>query len=279
MVDWKNRFERVLNKKVVEITGDVSPSIHAIKNASIIITTPEKWDGMSRGWQNRDYIREVGLMIIDEIHLLGEERGPVLEVIVSRTNFICSQTGINLRIVGLSTAMANAKDLAQWLDIGKMGLYNFRPSVRPVPLDVHIAGFPGKHYCPRMISMNRPTYQAIRQHAPESPSLVFCSSRKQTRLTAFGLITYLVTDSDPKQWLRCDQQSIDLIISNVLDKDLKHFLNFGIGIHHAGLQERDRKTVEELFVNQKIQVLIATATLAWGVNFPAHLVVVKGSYI
>ncbi len=54
------------------------------------------------------------------------------------------------------------------------------------------------------------------------------------------------------------------------------FLAFGIGMHHAGLVERDRKTVEELFVNQKIQVLIATATLAWGVNFPAHLVVVKG---
>lgn len=39
------------------------------------------------------------------------------------------------------------------------GLYNFRPSVRPVPLEVHIAGFPGKHYCPRMATMNKPTFQ------------------------------------------------------------------------------------------------------------------------
>nr|KAG5694901.1 hypothetical protein BaRGS_029518 [Batillaria attramentaria] len=54
-------------------------------------------------------------------------------------------------------------------------------------------------------------------------------------------------------------------------------LAFGIGIHHAGLVERDRKTVEELFVNQRIQVLIATSTLAWGVNFPAHLVIIKGT--
>lgn len=160
-----------------------------------------------------------------------------------------------------------------------MGLYNFRPSVRPVPLEVHIAGFPGKHYCPRMMSMNRPAYQAIRQYAPDSPTLVFCSSRKQTRLTAFDLITYLVTDSDPKQWLHCDEDNIALIISNILDPDLKQFLAFGIGIHHAGLQERDRKTVEELFVNQKIQVLIATGTLAWGVNFPAHLVIIKGKLI
>ena len=41
----------------------------------------------------------------------------------------------------------------------QMGLFNFRPSVRPVPLEVHINGFPGKHYCPRMATMNKPTYQ------------------------------------------------------------------------------------------------------------------------
>lgn len=80
------------------------------------------------------------------------------------------------------------------------------------------------------------------------------------------------------------------------DSNLKLTLAFGIGMHHAGLHERDRKMVEELFVNCKIQVgggdkglsgstseaglsqvLIATSTLAWGVNFPAHLVVVKGT--
>ncbi|KAL8186309.1 UNVERIFIED_CONTAM: activating signal cointegrator 1 complex subunit [Gekko kuhli] len=67
------------------------------------------------------------------------------------------------------------------------------------------------------------------------------------------------------------------IIVTVRESNLKLTLAFGIGIHHAGLHERDRKTVEELFVNCKIQVLIATSTLAWGVNFPAHLVIVKGT--
>lgn len=70
---------------------------------------------------------------------------------------------------------------------------------------------------------------------------------------------------------------MEQILSNVKEANLKLTLAFGIGIHHAGLQDRDRKTVEELFVNQKIQILICTATLAWGVNFPAHLVVIKGT--
>ena len=63
----------------------------------------------------------------------------------------------------------------------------------------------------------------------------------------------------------------------VKDPNLKLILAFGIGMHHAGLVERDRTLVERLFAEQKIQTLIATSTLAWGVNLPAHLVIVKGT--
>uniref|UniRef100_A0A674I0D5 Activating signal cointegrator 1 complex subunit 3 n=1 Tax=Terrapene triunguis TaxID=2587831 RepID=A0A674I0D5_9SAUR len=275
--DWKVRIEEKLGKKIVELTGDVTPDMRAIAQADLIVTTPEKWDGVSRSWQNRSYVQKVAILIIDEIHLLGDERGPVLEVIVSRTNFISSHTEKPVRVVGLSTALANARDLADWLNINQMGLFNFRPSVRPVPLEVHIQGFPGQHYCPRMASMNKPAFQAIRSHSPAKPVLVFVSSRRQTRLTALELIAFLATEDDPKQWLKMDEREMNDVIVTVRDSNLKLTLAFGIGMHHAGLHERDRKTVEELFVNCKIQVLIATSTLAWGVNFPAHLVIVKGT--
>ncbi|XP_017101915.2 activating signal cointegrator 1 complex subunit 3 [Drosophila bipectinata] len=276
--DWENRFQRSsLGLKVVELTGDVTPDIQAIRESQLIVTTPEKWDGISRSWQTREYVQHVSLIVIDEIHLLGEDRGPVIEVIVSRTNFISSHTGRNIRIVGLSTALANAQDLANWLGITQMGLYNFKPSVRPVPLQVHINGFPGKHYCPRMATMNRPTFQAIRTYSPCEPTIVFVSSRRQTRLTALDLITFVAGDSNPKQFLHIEEQEMELILQNIRDQNLKFCLAFGIGLHHAGLQEQDRKCVEELFLNRKIQVLVATATLAWGVNLPAHLVVIKGT--
>ncbi|KAG3289993.1 activating signal cointegrator 1 complex subunit 3 [Ictidomys tridecemlineatus] len=277
MDDWKVRIEEKLGKKVIELTGDVTPDMKSIAQADLIVTTPEKWDGVSRSWQNRNYVQQVTILIIDEIHLLGEERGPVLEVIVSRTNFISSHTEKPVRIVGLSTALANARDLADWLNIKQMGLFNFRPSVRPVPLEVHIQGFPGQHYCPRMASMNKPAFQAIRSHSPAKPVLIFVSSRRQTRLTALELIAFLATEEDPKQWLNMDEREMENIIGTVRDSNLKLTLAFGIGMHHAGLHERDRKTVEELFVNCKVQVLIATSTLAWGVNFPAHLVIIKGT--
>ena len=51
--DWRERMEWKLGKKVVELTGDSSPDIRAIERADVIVTTPEKWDGVSRSWQNR----------------------------------------------------------------------------------------------------------------------------------------------------------------------------------------------------------------------------------
>ena len=61
----------VLDLRVVELTGDVTPDMRAIAKADLIVTTPEKWDGVSRSWQTRSYVKAVSLIVIDEIHLLG----------------------------------------------------------------------------------------------------------------------------------------------------------------------------------------------------------------
>eukprot|EP00299_Pterocystis_sp_00344_P001270 c11102_g1_i1.p1 GENE.c11102_g1_i1~~c11102_g1_i1.p1 ORF type:complete len:818 (+),score=229.76 c11102_g1_i1:220-2454(+) len=249
----------------------------ALSTASIILTTPEKWDGISRAWQHRGYVKKVGVMIFDEIHLLGGDRGPVLEVIVSRMRHVSAQTNSGIRFMGLSTALANAPDLAQWLGVPRQGLFNFRPSVRPVPLEVHIQGFPGRHYCPRMATMNKPAYTNILIHSPHKPTLIFVSSRKQTRLTAIDLIQFCMADEKPTQFLKMEHSELQNVLRMVSEPNLKHTLQFGIGLHHAGLNDRDRKITEELFANAKIMILVSTSTLAWGVNLPAHLVIVKGT--
>lgn len=195
ILDWKLRLgSKELQKNVLELTGDCTPDLAALKDADLLITTPEKWDGISRNWQHRSYVSDVALVIIDEIHLLGQDRGPVIEVIISRMRYIAEQTGNNVRFVGLSTALANAKDVADWLGIGKQGLYNFKPSVRPVPIKVFFEGFPEKHYCPRMATMNKPAFKAIVTHSKNNPVLVFVSSRRQTRLTALDLIALSAAD-------------------------------------------------------------------------------------
>jgi len=276
MNDWTVKFQQKLGKKLVELTGDYTPNMIALQNADIVTTTPEKWDGISRNWKNRSYVTSVSLLIIDEIHLIGELRGPILEVIVSRMKLISQQTGHNIRVIGLSTAMANAVDLAEWMGIDKVGLFNFRPSCRPVPIEVHIQGFQGKNYCPRMQTMNKPAFAAISTYSPKKPVLIFVSSRRQTRLTALDLISCLVVENNPLQWINPDF-SIEPYLEKVKDAHLKHTLSFGIGMHHAGLNDQDRAICETLFGENKIQILISTSTLAWGVNLPAHLVIIKGT--
>lgn len=275
--DWQKRLAGPAGLKLVELTGDNTPDTRTIRDADIIITTPEKWDGISRSWQTRGYVQQVSLVIIDEIHLLGGDRGPVLEIIVSRMNYIASQKKGSVRLVGMSTACANATDLGNWLGV-KEGLFNFRHSVRPVPLEIFIDGFPEQRgFCPLMQSMNRPTFLAIKTHSPEKPVIVFVASRRQTRLTAKDLINYCGMEENPRRFLRMSDEDLALNLTRVKDDALRQALSFGIGLHHAGLVESDRQLSEELFLNNKIQILIATSTIAWGINLPAHLIVVKGT--
>ena len=128
------------------------------------------------------------MIVIDEIHLLGQDRGPVIEIIVSRMNYIGQKLNKKIRMIGLSTALANGVDVSNWFGCKPHFFYNFKPEVRPVPIKIHFQGFSEKHYCPRMATMNKPAYNAIKKFARKKPVLIFVSSRRQTRLTALDLI-------------------------------------------------------------------------------------------
>lgn len=78
LMDWQKKLGGKLGLRVLELSGEVTPDVEDLRRADVLIVTPEKWDGISRGWQKRDYVKQVGLVVIDEIHLLGVDRGPVL---------------------------------------------------------------------------------------------------------------------------------------------------------------------------------------------------------
>jgi len=70
--------------------------------------------------------------------LIGGEDGPVLEIVCSRMRYIASQTEKQMRVVALSAPLADARDLALWLGAPATTTFNFHPSVRPVPLELHV---------------------------------------------------------------------------------------------------------------------------------------------
>ena len=103
--------------KVSELTGDRQLTKQQIVETQIIVTTPEKWDVITRKATDLSYTNLVRLIIIDEIHLLHDDRGPVLESIVSRTVRKMQATQEPIRLVGLSATLPNYRDVGNFLRV------------------------------------------------------------------------------------------------------------------------------------------------------------------
>ena len=136
---------RPFGVKVGELTGDAQMTKQQISETQIIVTTPEKWDVITRKSTDLSYTNLVRLIIIDEIHLLHDERGPVLEAIIARTIRKMEQTNEYVRLVGLSATLPNYEDVATFLRVDeKKGLFYFDASYRPCGLQQQFIGITEK---------------------------------------------------------------------------------------------------------------------------------------
>ncbi|GMI24954.1 hypothetical protein TrRE_jg7336, partial [Triparma retinervis] len=118
------------------------------------------------------------------------------------------------------------------------------------------------------------------QQEDNNQVLIFCHSRAECAKTAKALQDMAVSNDELEIFLREDGASTEILkeeVESVKSPDLKDVLTYGFAIHHAGLAKEDRELVEDLFADKHIQVLVCTATLAWGVNLPVHSVIIKGT--
>ncbi|EMC94943.1 hypothetical protein BAUCODRAFT_72059 [Baudoinia panamericana UAMH 10762] len=271
--------------QVAELTGDRQLTKQQIAETNVIVTTPEKWDVITRKATDTSYTNLVRLICIDEIHLLHDDRGPVLESIVSRTIRRQEQTGNAVRIVGLSATLPNYRDVATFLRVDQQkGLFHFDGSYRPCPLKQEFIGVTDKKAIKQLKTMNEVCYNKVLEQVGQNKQqmLIFVHSRKETAKTAKFIRDKALEMDTIGQILRVDAASREILreeSEQVTNADLKDVLPYGFGIHHAGMSRADRTTVEDLFQDGSIQVLVCTATLAWGVNLPAHTVIIKGTQI
>ena len=269
-------FLPLLGKNVVNLTGETGTDLKLLAKGHIVISTPEKWDILSRRWKQRANVRNIDVFIVDELQLIGGLDGPVLEVVCSRIRYISSQRDKPIRIIALSSSLTNAKDVAQWLGCPSSLTFNFHPSVRPVPLELHIRGFNETHNASRLLAMSRPVYQGILQHSPKKPVIVFVPTRKQARITAGDILTYALADDERSRFLHCsptDEQFL-AAVSRIGDSILKEMLLDGVGYLHEGLKPAEKKIVELLFNSDAIQVLVVSKNLCWSMTTTAHLVMI-----
>ena len=149
---------------VRELSGDQNLTFAQILDTHLIVTTPEKWDIVTRKAGDRTYTQLVRLVIIDEIHLLHDDRGPVLESVVARTIRQIETTQEMVRLVGLSATLPNFEDVATFLRVNpEKGLFYFDNSFRPVPLQQQYIGVTEKKALKRFQLMNEICYEKVLQ--------------------------------------------------------------------------------------------------------------------
>ncbi|XP_019061682.1 probable ATP-dependent DNA helicase HFM1 isoform X2 [Fukomys damarensis] len=284
--DWKEKFGPLgLNCK--ELTGDtVMDDLFEIQHAHIIMTTPEKWDSMTRKWRDNSLVQLVRLILIDEVHVVKDEnRGPTLEVVVSRMKTVRSlspplenmSTSVPVRFVAVSATIPNAEDVAEWLSDGKRPAICLKmdESHRPVKLQKVVLGFPcGSNQTEFKfdLTLNYKVASVIQTYSDQKPALVFCATRKGVQQAASVLV------KDAKFIMTMEQkQRLQKYAYSVRDSKLRDILVYGVAYHHAGMELSDRKVVEGAFTVGDLPVLFTTSTLAMGVNLPAHLVVIKST--
>jgi pre-mRNA-splicing helicase BRR2 len=278
LVDWQQRLGSLAGgKTIVKLTGETTADLKLLDQADLVLATPVQWDVLSRQWQRRKNIQTIQLLIADELHMLGGQGGFVYEIIVSRMHYIALQTENNMRIVGLSVSLANARDIGEWIGATKHTIYNFSPHVRPVPLELHIQSFTIPHFPSLMLAMAKPTYLSITQLSPDKPALIFVPSRKQARSTAANLLTACIADDDEDRFLHTSVEEITPLLSRINEQALAESLSHGIGYFHEALSVSDKRIVSHLFSIGAIQVMLASRDVCWEINFTAHLVIVMGT--
>jgi pre-mRNA-splicing helicase BRR2 len=272
---WRKRF-KALDIEVVQLVGDTSTDLKALERGNIVCTTPKNWDMLSRRWKQRKNVQNVNLFIADDLHLIGGESGPIYEVIISRMRYISSQLENKIRIVALSTSLANARDVAEWIGASSQSLFNFHPNVRPVPLEIHLQGYNIPHFASLMLAMSKPAYLAINNHSPDKPVIIFVPSRKQCRLTAVELLTHCAAENAQKRFLHCSPEDINPHLEHVSDRSLAETLSYGIAYFHEGLSHKDKTIVQQLYESGAVQILVASKDSCWSLFQRSHLVVIMG---
>lgn len=255
-------------------TGDFDSVDKESESADIVVLTNEKMDSIIR--HGVDWIDKIGLVIADEVHLIGDkDRGPTLEVILTKLKELESKP----QVVGLSATITNSNELAEWLGC-KLVLSDWRP----VPLTEGV--FDGGS-----VLWNNGDSNEIESSIRGPPidlcldtiknggqSLVFAETRtRSASLAAKGsdAVLKFLTDSEKKYLEEISQKILDNNEHTDLIKTLSTLLKKGVGFHHAGLNQNCREIIETEFRNGKIKLLASTPTLAAGVNLPARRVVIS----
>ncbi len=271
--EFKEKFSKFGLKISISI-GNLDSNDPFLKNYDWIIASNEKIDSLIR--HGAEWIKDVGAIVVDEIHLLTDpSRGPTLEILLTRLK----ETIPNATILGLSATIKNVKELAEW--------FKASPVVtdwRPVKL------YEGICYNSNINFLNWKSYELDHNFSLEESiikntldlkkqCIFFTATKKNAESLAEKLTktcSIFLTDEEKQNLEKISDQ-----ILNFLDTPTKQCqrltkcLRYGVAFHHAGLLGKQKTIIENEFRKGNIKVIAATPTLAMGINLPSFRIIIR----
>ncbi|WP_414641610.1 DEAD/DEAH box helicase [Actinocrinis sp.] len=250
---WRRRGLRI-----ERLSGEHRLDLARLKAADLWVATTEKFESICRSTSLREVLDEVGALIVDEVHLLGDTvRGPVLEGLLARMR----DPQIPTRLIGLSATVTNSAQIASWLH-ARLVTVTWRPGRLTWQLPMIAA-----HQDWNVTEASRARLAAALTSdvtADGGSVLVFCGNKRSVRLTA--LVIAASRGADVRDVHPDDVDQVYLTCRHV-----------GVGLHYKDWEHRSE--AEEAFRARQMDVLVATTTVAAGVNLPARAVIVRDTQV
>ena len=275
----------------------------------VLVTTYEKMNLLVRQGLGTTELRPLVLTVVDEAHNIEEkQRGLNLEFLLSTIKNDCPEANFLL----MTPDISNSDEIVNWLAPDRGQVINleldwWHPNERVIGA-IQLEGRKREYdYLLRTLHTDKGTYEIgdaipllqIRD-AQESASQARGSKMKIIKTVAANFLNLvspvIVLASDPNETYSIaetlfeksddnfDQDDdIDLLIKLVQSElgnefPLARFLSKRIAVHSSALPDEIRFLVEDLMSNEKLQALVATTTIAQGINFPVSSVIM-GSYV
>ncbi|NXI41303.1 HELQ Helicase, partial [Galbula dea] len=272
--------------------GRFPPIKRRIKK-SLYIATIEKGHALVNSLIETGRIDDLGLVVVDELHMLGEgSRGAALEITLAKVLYASRAT----QIIGMSATLNNVGDLQKFLQADY-----YTSDFRPVELKEYIkirdtiyavdskseSGFAFarllKFKYSSSLEKADPDHiiALVTEVIPQYSCLIFCPTKKNCENVASMVCKYLKKEfrahrEEEKQDLIKNLKSIG---NGSVCPVLKQTIPFGVAYHHSGLTNDERKSIEAAYSAGVLCLLACTATLAAGVNLPARRVILRAPYV
>ncbi|MFH0835715.1 MAG: DEAD/DEAH box helicase [Candidatus Micrarchaeota archaeon] len=268
-------FSRVFERfglKIAKSTGDFDSSSEQLHAFDVIIVTSEKMDSLLR--HKTAWLKDVGLVIVDEVHLLNDEgRGATLEVVLTKLK------KLNAQVLALSATIPNSKELAEWMDAVLV-----QSDYRPTKLEIGVCDGKQLAFAEETRKMGKENFLpelvagALKENNGNGQALFFVSTRRNAEGLAKELSSFTLTQvsQEEKEKLAVCSRKILGLSPTSQCRSLAFCVERGIAFHHAGLTEHQKSLVEKAFKKDRVlKVIVATTTLAMGIDYPASWVVVR----